>query len=213
MGLNYLSSGNPIWGVVTLIIPFLPGIEWHSMKGLKGSHRLTWFLSSLFFPATVMASRVIQSFLHYIMLLFSFCRSLSMEMVYGKSTCEWTGPESFGEEDHNLPYNCLSSSTEGRYSRDRCPTNASDGLEWIARVCGNSIWGTSLYQLLGWQLSRLWWPGRIRPYVGGKGEKYSYTVISSHGCFTKVNVCKGKLRIQKDKLNYYTFFARHEKWK
>merc|ERR1711962_1246348 len=28
MGLNYLSSGDPIWGVVTLIIPFLPGIEW-----------------------------------------------------------------------------------------------------------------------------------------------------------------------------------------
>ena len=77
LGHNYLSSGHTIWGVVTLAIPFLPGIEWHSMKGLKGgSHRLTWFLSSLFFPVTVVASRVSYSFFHYLMPLFSFWRSL-----------------------------------------------------------------------------------------------------------------------------------------
>ena len=57
-GLAYISSGNIIWGLVTWVIPFIPGIEWHSQRGLKGSHRLTWFLSSIFFPLTVMGSRV-----------------------------------------------------------------------------------------------------------------------------------------------------------
>ena len=58
LGLNYLSSGHTIWGVLTLVIQFLPGIEWHSQRDLRGCHRLTWFLSSFFFPLTVMGSRV-----------------------------------------------------------------------------------------------------------------------------------------------------------
>ena len=58
LGLDYMSSGDTIWGVVTLIIPFLPGIEWHSRSDLMGTHRLTWLLSSIFFPLTVIVSRV-----------------------------------------------------------------------------------------------------------------------------------------------------------
>ena len=58
LGLDYMSSGDTIWGIVTLIIPFLPGIEWHSRSDLKGTHRLTWLLSSIFFPLTVIVSRV-----------------------------------------------------------------------------------------------------------------------------------------------------------
>ena len=58
LGLNYLSSGHTIWGVLTLVIQFLPGIEWHSQRDLRGRHRLMWFLSSFFFPLTVMGSRV-----------------------------------------------------------------------------------------------------------------------------------------------------------
>ena len=44
-------------GIVTMIIPFLPGIEWYS-RDLKGQHRLLWFFYSLFFPFTVMGFRV-----------------------------------------------------------------------------------------------------------------------------------------------------------
>ena len=58
LGLGYISSGDSIWGVVTLIIPFLPGVEWHSRSDLAGSHRLTWLLSSILFPLTVIISRV-----------------------------------------------------------------------------------------------------------------------------------------------------------
>ena len=58
LGLNLRSSNNPIWATVTLAIPFLPGIEWHSKTHLKGTHRLRWLLYSLFFPFTVLYFRV-----------------------------------------------------------------------------------------------------------------------------------------------------------
>ena len=45
------------WAIVTMIIPFLPGIEWYS-RDLKGQHRLLWFFYSLFFPFTVVGFRV-----------------------------------------------------------------------------------------------------------------------------------------------------------
>ena len=45
------------WAIVTIIIPFLPGIEWYS-RDLKGQHRLLWFFYSLFFPFTVVGFRV-----------------------------------------------------------------------------------------------------------------------------------------------------------
>ena len=45
------------WAIVTMIIPFLPGIEWYS-RDLKGQHRLLWFFFSLFFPLTVVGFRV-----------------------------------------------------------------------------------------------------------------------------------------------------------
>ena len=54
-----LGGQHPIWGGLVLVIRFLPGIEWHSSKeSLKGQHRLGWFLSCLFFPLTVISSRV-----------------------------------------------------------------------------------------------------------------------------------------------------------
>ena len=57
--IEYLRDAHPIWGIVTIVIPFLPGIEWHSYKELVGPrHKLTWFLSSFLFPFTVIASRV-----------------------------------------------------------------------------------------------------------------------------------------------------------
>ena len=54
-----LGGQHPIWGGLVLVIRFLPGIEWHSSKeSLKGQHRLGWFLSCLFFPLTIISSRV-----------------------------------------------------------------------------------------------------------------------------------------------------------
>merc|ERR1719341_2364729 len=57
-------DGHPIWGGVNLAIGFLPGIEWHSKKSLKGQHRLSWFLSCLFFPLTIITSRFLAIFVH-----------------------------------------------------------------------------------------------------------------------------------------------------
>jgi len=56
-------QGDPIWGVVGLLIDFLPGLEWHSRKDLVGpQNRLNWFLSSLFYPGFVFWSRVVGVF-------------------------------------------------------------------------------------------------------------------------------------------------------
>ena len=53
------SDGHTIWAAVMMSTMFIPGLQWHSMDSLNnGSNRLIWFLSSLFFPLTITASRV-----------------------------------------------------------------------------------------------------------------------------------------------------------
>lgn len=50
---------DPIWSGVGLLLNFLPGLQLHSYKHLGGrNQRLSWFLASLFFPFTVVLSRV-----------------------------------------------------------------------------------------------------------------------------------------------------------
>jgi hypothetical protein len=57
--LEFWKSGDNIWASVTLLIPFLPGLEWYNNRQLVGpQHRLHWFLASLFFPFFVVGSRV-----------------------------------------------------------------------------------------------------------------------------------------------------------
>ena len=35
-----VTEGNPIWGVVGLLLTFLPGLEWHSQKNLVSSTKI-----------------------------------------------------------------------------------------------------------------------------------------------------------------------------
>ena len=58
VAIGFYSREYRIMAVGAISIIFLTGIQWHTMGFLKGSHRLSWFLSSLFFPLTITLSRV-----------------------------------------------------------------------------------------------------------------------------------------------------------
>ena len=53
------AEGNPFWNGLSILFFFLPGFAWYSHRDLVGpQNRLTWFLSSLFFPGFVTWTRV-----------------------------------------------------------------------------------------------------------------------------------------------------------
>ena len=58
VAIGFYSREYRIMAVGAISIIFLTGIQWQTMGFLKGSHRLSWFLSSLFFPLTITFSRV-----------------------------------------------------------------------------------------------------------------------------------------------------------
>ena len=69
---DMIHGANPIWNALIILFGFLPGVAWHSHTNLVSSqNRLSWFLSSLFFPGFIIWTRVRLSFQHIITIVFS----------------------------------------------------------------------------------------------------------------------------------------------
>ena len=56
LGVDHWNNGNLVIGMLTIAIPFLPGIQWYTT--ITTEYKLTRFLSSLFFPVFLVAFKV-----------------------------------------------------------------------------------------------------------------------------------------------------------
>ena len=56
LGVEHWNNGKQFLGMLTMAIPFLPGIQWYAT--VKTEYKLSRFLSSLFFPVFMVAFKV-----------------------------------------------------------------------------------------------------------------------------------------------------------
>ena len=60
VGVQFLTSQEPVFGILTILLTFLPGLRFYGykkkMSGKKYS--IAWFFACLFFPLTFLISKV-----------------------------------------------------------------------------------------------------------------------------------------------------------